>query len=223
MRVVMHVGGETDLVGGGASRGRRWAACGLLLLALLLAFAVIPSSASAVTKTFVGPGTDWNDPANWAPVGVPAAADDAVVDTVSATLDTGADAAVNSLAVTSPGSLNVAGTKTLAAGPGASSIAGQVALRWCGCLRLGGSSVWSAGQLQFGIAAAGGTLEVAGTLSITGDRLVRAVDFGGGCVDPCVGRRDAGPQFGHWHDVASAGGRERRHDHDGRCSGAVGA
>ena len=56
MLVMMHFGGETDLVDGGASRGRRWAASGLLLLALLLALAVSPSSASAVTKTFVGPG-----------------------------------------------------------------------------------------------------------------------------------------------------------------------
>ena len=217
MLAAMRFGGGTDL-NGGASRGRRWAVGGLLLLALLLALAVNPSSASAVTKTFVGPGSDWNDPANWVPVGVPAAADDAVVDTAGATLDSGADASVNSLALTA--SLNVAGTKTLAVGAGGASIAGQVQLDGGGVLRVGGSSVWSAGQMVFGFGAAGGTLEVAGTLSITGDLL--ASDFGGGLIHVLAGGT-LNRSSGTGTHAAAAGGRERRHDHDGCYVGCVGA
>ena len=161
-----------------AANGRRAVKATAALVALLGALTLYPSAAFAVPKSFVGPGSDWNTASNWSPIGVPGAADDVTIATVNATLSTGANATVNSVAVTAPGSLTVAGTNTLDAGSGSSSIAGTVRLDAGGVLRLGGSSTWSAGQLEFGFPTGGGTLEIAGGLSITGDLF--AGDFGAG-------------------------------------------
>ena len=167
----------------------------LALAALLLAgLALWPATAAAAAKTFAGPGNDWHAAQNWVPVGVPAAADDVVLSS-PATLSSGPDAAVNSLTVNAE--LGVAGASTLAVGAGGATIVAAVTLGGSGVLRVGGNSTWSGGQLQFSDPVAGGTLEVAGTLSISGDRQATAAapgapvaarsrpPLGSACGDDC--------------------------------------
>ena len=118
------------------------------------------ANAAAETKTWVGGiGNNWHTAANWSPVGVPTAADDAVIATGVPLIST-ADAAVGSVAVSS--GLTVNG-RTLTVGATApSTIAATVNLT-SGNLRLNGTTTWSAGNVQITDA---GIVENAGLLQV---------------------------------------------------------
>jgi Ca2+-binding RTX toxin-like protein len=160
-------------------RARVAAVLSLVLAGLVLA----PAAAQAATNTFLGASSqDWNTASNWSQGSVPDPTDDVAIPlNRHAVLDGGADSSINSIDL--DGTAVVQGTRTLTVGTGTSSIDNNLTIRDQGSkLRLNGTTNHNAGQVSAGstgsTATAGGIVENAGTLSITGDVII-ADGFGG--------------------------------------------
>src|SRR5260221_325723 len=114
-------------------------------------------------KTWTGlSSTDWNDPGNWSPPGIPGSSDDVVIGTTANSPALGASTTVNTITI------NGSDTLALTASATVLTVTSGVTLSSSG-------GISGTGTLAASVTTSGGTLEVTGAITDSGNALALSI------------------------------------------------
>ena len=141
-------------------------------------FTLVIADLADFERTWVGANTDWNDPANWSPNGVPGPGDDVILIGASAHPVLSSDISIQSLVLLDGASIDTGGFTITVSG----SVQAGHTITGSGSLLMIGSNVTLSGDVSGLHIAPGATVELLGpnTVHVSGDLVLEGgLDLGG--------------------------------------------